>query len=162
MTDALTICHIMDGSIILQCVEESKQKRMLVFMVYNLYMNTLYLHGRHLYAISMNFVVSGQGSWLCVREAAINLQWLFFWHASTMNCSNEYWKETTGDKMNRLIMILGAPNFVHLQQRMFNSTQRSDSLQSRMSTLYLRLHSIGGNWLVASRVRAPHNSLSAV
>jgi hypothetical protein len=51
-----------------------------------------YLHGRHLYASSTNFVVSGHGSLFWFRDDAKNLQWDFFWQASTINCSSEYWK----------------------------------------------------------------------
>lgn len=53
-----------------------------------------YLHGRHLYAISMNLAVSGHGSLFIVRDDAKNLQCLFFWHASTTICNSVYWNET--------------------------------------------------------------------
>lgn len=57
-----------------------------------------YLHGRHLYAISMNLVVSGHGSLFIVRDDAKNLQCLFFWQASTTICNRAYWKESREQK----------------------------------------------------------------
>lgn len=74
----------------------STQKNCIRYFIYGVNriwnMLVVYLHGRHLYATSTNFVVSGQGS-LLVRADAVNLQWLFFWHASTTNWSREYWNE---------------------------------------------------------------------
>lgn len=54
------------------------------------YSKRIYLHGRHLYATSTNFCLSGHGSASCLLAVDWNLQWLFFWHVSTTFCNREY------------------------------------------------------------------------
>ena len=94
-----------------------------------------YLHGRHLYASSMNLVVSGHGSLFIVRDDAKNLQCLFFWQASTTICNSAYWKESRewGEKISRherkKIIYTRTDRYISLQENKENEEEEQKKSQ---------------------------------